>query len=666
MKDKELIKIYEHLERGIILEQYTQMSPEEREQAYKVVYQAIRNFKHEDPFMYEYIMRWLSVRDLKASMVNEADTNCPTMQTNGPTLTWNPGFVKDILKYNIRFVQAVLVHEVLHVLFNHHKRFSFVKDPNIWKNVVNIATDLSINQMIQKTKIKLPEDIGLIFLDHPIFKEMFANDPLPPDKDAVYYFNRIMEKLKNKPQEQQEPEEQNGNQGQESDESEDSSDDSGDEKVEDSDSGDDSNDTSTDTENDGQDSDNVDGEGDESGYEATDDAEGSGSGEDNAPNGEESGQGSGSGESSDESEDGDSTGSGSRKGQSTKPQFGGKGEQPSDTGEQTLNYPQGWEELVKQAEKAGEIKPDTQGDNTEDGIRDAEQENKELLDKVAPMMGGGIGQGATGYGGLKYDFNKLASPRTIPWEDILRRFANNAQPEKTYAKIPRRRFSGFEKLLSKESNIIRFKDFALLENDDKIIRKGRGINKVAELCFIVDVSGSMGSTWRTIFKQLKDVFDPQTLSISQEVIIRVLIFSDGLQQELIFTQRGREGLQGYGSGESLIESILPGKFVPLKNVYELPINPDLIRDVKIRSGGGTQLKPLLDNLRDRNPIVQMAIVITDGYLFGSDVAITETRYPYDLIWFITSAPQYISDPFKTYFETNETYWLQDYDLDLTS
>jgi len=193
--DSILEEIYKSINSPVIREsliQHSLMTPEEKMEAIKVVKKAIFSFKQEDPYLYEYIMNWMSVRGVVESMSNEQDPDCPTMQTNGPTLQWNPAFVKDQLGYNFGYVQAILVHEVLHVLFNHHKRFSFVTDEEVWKNVVNVACDLAINQMIQKTNIKLPTNIGLIFLD----SKEFAGMNLLPDKDAMYYYTKLIKAFK--------------------------------------------------------------------------------------------------------------------------------------------------------------------------------------------------------------------------------------------------------------------------------------------------------------------------------------------------------------------------------------------------------------------------------------------------------------------------------------
>lgn len=72
-----------------------------------------------------------------------------TMATNGKVIYFNTDFVDRI---NIREVEAVIAHEVLHCAFKHHSRQGD-RDPKKW----NYATDYAINLLLVKDGYYLPE-----------------------------------------------------------------------------------------------------------------------------------------------------------------------------------------------------------------------------------------------------------------------------------------------------------------------------------------------------------------------------------------------------------------------------------------------------------------------------------------------------------------------------
>ena len=86
----------------------------------------------------------------------EASDRCETMATDGINIYWNDEFVKTLTDSQI---QAVLVHEACHVIWEHPLRNVSKKwNHDIW----NVATDYVINAwVVYDLGMELPED-GLL------------------------------------------------------------------------------------------------------------------------------------------------------------------------------------------------------------------------------------------------------------------------------------------------------------------------------------------------------------------------------------------------------------------------------------------------------------------------------------------------------------------------
>ena len=90
---------------------------------------------------------------LKLTLIRE-DEKCQTMATDGVNIYWNDEFVKSITDEEI---QAVLVHEASHVIWEHPLRKGN-RNHELW----NIATDYVINSWIAyDLHMQLPEE-GLL------------------------------------------------------------------------------------------------------------------------------------------------------------------------------------------------------------------------------------------------------------------------------------------------------------------------------------------------------------------------------------------------------------------------------------------------------------------------------------------------------------------------
>lgn len=110
----------------------------------KKLEKAIEELEREEPFFID-LMSQLEI-------VEEKDT--PTMGTDGSKIFYNPDWIDEISKEEVK---GCLIHEVLHVLFLHLYRR---EKRNHWK--FNVASDLAINPIIKNDYgYKLPK--GCLF-----------------------------------------------------------------------------------------------------------------------------------------------------------------------------------------------------------------------------------------------------------------------------------------------------------------------------------------------------------------------------------------------------------------------------------------------------------------------------------------------------------------------
>ena len=112
-------------------------------------------------------------------------------------LLYNKNFVESILdKYGTEKLKGILEHELLHIVYDHlSKCRKFNRIPYIH----NIASDMSINQMINKSllpdKLPVKTDKGVKWIGELVTPQAYN---LPTDKDAEFYYNELTKQMKKK------------------------------------------------------------------------------------------------------------------------------------------------------------------------------------------------------------------------------------------------------------------------------------------------------------------------------------------------------------------------------------------------------------------------------------------------------------------------------------
>lgn len=101
-----------------------------------------------------------------------------SLRKGRPLLSVNPGFFVNELDVDGQR-SAVIKHEVLHLLLNHHGRFDVER---MDAQVFDLAADLVVNQLIGEKWPLPPESIEL---------DSF-NFPLPPDMSLEWYYGELM------------------------------------------------------------------------------------------------------------------------------------------------------------------------------------------------------------------------------------------------------------------------------------------------------------------------------------------------------------------------------------------------------------------------------------------------------------------------------------------
>jgi predicted metal-dependent peptidase len=105
------------------------------------------------------------------------DESCETLWTDGHTLGFNPKFVDGL---PLDQVKGIIAHEVMHLACAHHTRRG-ERDQKKW----NVAGDYAINQILEDSKIELPEG----HLIDPAFigmasEQIYGRIPDPPPRTS--------------------------------------------------------------------------------------------------------------------------------------------------------------------------------------------------------------------------------------------------------------------------------------------------------------------------------------------------------------------------------------------------------------------------------------------------------------------------------------------------
>ena len=224
----------------------------------------------QEPFVIPVVLsRW-------AVIATSSPSKCPTMQTDGRRMEYNPAFVEEL---SFSAVKAIVLHETGHCISHHHHRRGN-KNPKGW----NIAADLALNCLLWKGYVAaFDHDVNRLYAElvHSdkhggCFVGFGSFAGLPYNKSAEEYYELL------KSQNPQPPKGKQPNpQPQPPDE---------DEKDEDAETGQGKGKGKPSDE----DADDADGEGDADDSDDADDADGNGQGVDPSDFDDEDGDGSGS------------------------------------------------------------------------------------------------------------------------------------------------------------------------------------------------------------------------------------------------------------------------------------------------------------------------------------------------------------------------------------
>lgn len=558
---------------------------------------AIRNVQNNDVFFSGILDRMIP-NDTKR-MVNFTQ---PTMYTDGKGLFYNPEFVN---KLPLDAVETVIVHEILHVAYGHHLSFADISanHKNLWE-LVNIACDLAINHQL-KDRSGFFKD--LLLAGRGEFKD------LPEGLDAREYFNMLVKKYK-KPPNQPPPPPQPPQQSQNAEE--------GQGEGESGDEGDPS---------DGQE-DQATGQGEGSGEEAggEEGEEGQG-GESGAPEQGKDSSGTSKGKGEGEGEGGGSGGNGVSSGKGV-----GTVAQSQSELDQSVEVPQ---DIVDRSEKLGRIgtsegvteeNKDSEIVKHDQNMEEEASQAEEIEDKRTKegINSAGYGKGSSQF--VKGNYRDMFKQKSnLPWQVILANFLSNPERSDRSYSVVNTRFADFTKQTG-------------------IIMPGYKEDKLKELVFLVDVSGSMPRTAvQKVFGEISAVSNSK--SFGKNSIIRLYSFDDGLLSETIFTPERK------GRYRSIIN---PDKLVDESHIYPLPLTEAVYRSFKWSSGGGgTHIQPALENIRKYlKPLPALVVILTDGGFFDNEPNyLNSVQLPYKIVWLMTTDVEY---------KLGTTYHLSDYNYNL--
>jgi len=577
-----------------------------------------------------------------------------TMSTNGTNIAYSPTFVKHLIdKYTIiEAIQAIVVHELLHVRYNHHAEFAIelTQGNEQLRKLVNWACDLAINDFLyRRPGFPKKENVfgpGISPNEEPFNK-------LPKGKDARYYFAKLLEYFKKQNEKQQQKddladeiqkaleqqggEEQpdQGNQGQpdKNQKGQQSQDKKQDQSGQHED-GDGSGEASSDGEE--TDSDETEGSGSGDGSEAgeetdeqSDEAGSGGHGGDVGDGSETEGEG---------GEEGDSVGKTgktnekSSKGSSKTRTAGISAGDLSipEINEILKNLP---EELDALSKCMGEIQaPQEQpGKTMEEIISEIKQKNdlvtsraKKDFDKLKEQ--GKLPTGPYTDIGIETDIEVKSK---IPWDEIVNDFlTQSAKNERTYHRPSR----------TSVMPMPGEKNWRATKNP---VLPSRGGSGVGEFVVVVDTSGSNVEASRKMFPEIATACTIKQFVDSSA--LRLVAFDSHIRDEYIFTNSGSD-----------FESILPGgDSVPEDHVFPLEydegdkITGNDMNRFSLSHGGSTRITPVIDGLRRLSVHPPLVVIITDGEFYDSSdlefVADIANNNPFDIIWILTR-PSYSAAP----------------------
>lgn len=114
----------------------------------------------------------------------------------------------NFLNLNIRKAAGLVVHEILHIVYDHLHYEQARTHPKIW----NIATDCTINQQVIAMGYDIPNGKGILAddMEHDVrcimpdvLGETFKCAPPKANENALFYFDWIIQKLKEQEEKQE-------------------------------------------------------------------------------------------------------------------------------------------------------------------------------------------------------------------------------------------------------------------------------------------------------------------------------------------------------------------------------------------------------------------------------------------------------------------------------
>lgn len=569
---------------------------------------AIREVQNSDVFFSKII----------AGMKVIATASEPTMATDGKNLFYNPEYVKKLIQTSglNESVQGIIVHKILHIAFGHHLAFAKELDEAVKTNnenlkwLVNVACDLAINDFL-KGRAGFPKDVFIPGVNPN--EEPFKS--FPPNKDARWYFNQLLDFYKKQPPTTPPPD-----QGQDQQNDQDNQDQEDNQTQ----------DQGSDQSQGGQEgSEGQQGSDEQQQGDSKPDQGGEQGSDQDGKTKDQSGDGKdGSGKSSDDAEGqeseglGDGEGSGSEGGSAT----------PQSAGDKVGDIP---EDLLDKYKKTGEILPpaDASPEEAESKLQEHEQDMKEFEKDARKIEQAkrerGIGSGGGAYSNIDYG-KYIKDISRIPWNQIINEFLSENERSETTYRRPSRRMSGLS-----------FTDF-YADTEEEIVMPSRYEEKLNELIFIVDVSGSNQVAANNVFPEMKEAINAS--GFGNQSALRLVSFNTRIEDEYVFSFNPKSD---YKSLKFL------GRDVPKEKII-IPDGNDLIKDSDInrfqwRVGGGTRISPVfeaLNTLKDQPPFI---VILTDGEFTHSEIAmLNQGQFKFKIIWIMTVDNGIQFQGYKTY------------------
>jgi len=156
----------------------------------KAIEEISMEWAHKAPFFTEFLIRFKYIEDESFPTIGVG------MHKFYVSCIYNPEFINSLSEHDLKFV---LIHEILHLIKNHHSRFAKISEQNM--QLYNIAADIVINEeIISKISIngnkfnRLESNKGVFLTDIPDYTGKLVSE-------EIYEF--LMKKQKEQPKSSQ-------------------------------------------------------------------------------------------------------------------------------------------------------------------------------------------------------------------------------------------------------------------------------------------------------------------------------------------------------------------------------------------------------------------------------------------------------------------------------